>query len=125
MVARSELQFQAAVERPLSVVFRTPEGAWEGHDYRVEVVTARQGLDAVDVVMDFRDLEAALDAWLAPLHGRLLSEAGLQGPVDLAQRLLEDLAPKVPAPARILEVALIDGRGYRLAVQPDPPSGNR
>jgi 6-pyruvoyl-tetrahydropterin synthase len=125
MVARSELQFQAAVERPLSVVFRTPEGAWEGHDYKVEVVTARQGLDAVDVVMDFRDLEAALDAWLAPLHGRLLSEAGLQGPADLAQRLLEELAPKVPAPARIVEVALIDGRGYRLSIQPDPPSGNR
>jgi 6-pyruvoyl-tetrahydropterin synthase len=115
---KSDLRFQAAVERPLSVVFRAPSGAWEGHDYRVEVVTERQGLDAVDVVMDFRDLEAALDRWLAPLHGRLLSESGLSGPVDLAQRLLEELAPKVPAPAHLSEVALIDGRGYRISVKP-------
>ena len=118
MTSKSDLHFQAAVERPLSVVFRTPAGAWEGHDYRVEVVTERKGLDAVDVVMDFRALEAALDRWLAPLNGRLLSEAGLSGPVELAQRILAELAPKVPAPARLVEVALIDGRGYRLSVKP-------
>jgi hypothetical protein len=115
---KSDLNFQAAVERPLSVVFQTPSGAWEGHDYRVEVVTERKGLDALDVVMDFRVLEAALDRWLAPLNGRLLSEAGFGGPVDLAQRLLAELAPKVPGPARLVEVALIDGRGYRLSVKP-------
>ena len=114
---KSELQFQAAVERPLSVVFRTPGGTWEGHDYRVEVVTERQGLDCFDVVVDFRDLEAALDARLAPLGGRLLSEAGLSGPLDLARRLLEELAPKVPPPARLAEVALTDGRGRRLSVR--------
>jgi hypothetical protein len=115
---KSDLFFQAAVERPLSMVFRTPAGAWEGHDYRVEVVTERQGLDAVDVVMDFRALEAELDQWLAPLQGKLLSEAGLRDPVDLAQRLLEELASKVPAPARLVEVALIDGRGCRISVKP-------
>lgn len=116
--AKSELHFQAAVERPLSVVFQNSTGAWEGHDYRVEVVTERQGLDALDVVMDFRVLEASLDQWLAPMHGRLLSEAGLGGPVELAQRLLEELAPKVPSPARLTEVALIDGRGRRISVKP-------
>jgi hypothetical protein len=115
---RSDLHFQAAVERPLSVVFRSPVGAWEGHDYRVEVVTERSGLDAMDVVMDFRELEAALDSWLAPLNGRLLSDAGLLGPVDLAQRLLEELGAKVPAPARLMEVALTDGRGHRISVKP-------
>ena len=76
---KSDLHFQAAVERPLSVVFRTPAGTWEGHDYRVEVVTERKGLGTFDVVMDFRDLEAALDAWLAPLNGRLLTDAGIAG----------------------------------------------
>ena len=116
--AKSDLHFQAAVERPLSVVFQNSTGAWEGHDYRVEVVTGRKGLDAVDVVMDFRVLEAALDLWLAPLNGKMLSEAGLGGPVDLAQRLLEELAPMVPVPARLVEVALIDGRGYRISVKP-------
>ena len=111
------LHFEAAVTRPLSVVFKVGEG-WEGPDYAVEVITARQGLDAFDVVVDFRELEAALDRSLAPLQGRLLSDLGLEGPLALAQRLLAELAPFVPAPARLKEVALTDGRGRRLAVGP-------
>lgn len=112
------LQFQAAVERPLSVVFRAAGGTWEGHDYTVEVITARRGLDGFDVVMDFRDLEAALDRILAPFQGKLLSELGFKGPLELARNLAGELAPHVPAPARLLEVALTDGRGRRLAVRP-------
>jgi 6-pyruvoyl-tetrahydropterin synthase len=112
------LHFEAAVERPLSVVFRRADGAWEGHDYKVEVVTARRGLDAFDVVMDFRDLEAALDSILAPFQGKLLSELGLDGPRALAQRLAAELAPHVPPPARLSEIALTDGQGRRLALRP-------
>jgi len=110
------LHFEAAVTRPLSVVFRSGD-AWEGHDYTVEVVTARQGLDGFDVVVDFRDLEAALDRSLAPLQRRLLSDQGLDGPLSLAQRLLAELTPFVPSPARLKEVALTDGTGRRLAVR--------
>lgn len=116
--AKSDLCFQAAVERPFSGVFRAGTGKWEGHDYRVEVVTERIGLDAMDVVMDFRDLEAALDRWLAPLEGCLLPEAGIESPAALAQRLLDALTPQVPAPARVVEVTLTDGRGYRVSVHP-------
>ena len=112
------LSFEAAVERPLSVVFQTPDGAWEGHDYKVEVITARQGLNAFDVVMDFRELEAVMDRILAPLQGRLLSDLGLAGPLELARKLADELVPHVPTPARLLEVALTDGRGRRLAVRP-------
>jgi 6-pyruvoyl-tetrahydropterin synthase len=97
------------------VVFRSG-GRWEGHDYLVEVVATREGLDRFDVVVDFRDLEAALDRSLAPLQGQLLSDLGLEGPLALAQRLLAELAPFVPAPARLKEVALTDGQGRRLAV---------
>jgi 6-pyruvoyl-tetrahydropterin synthase len=110
------LQFEAAVTRPLSVVFRIGD-QWEGHDYTVEVVTTRQGLDGYDVVVDFRDLEATLDRSLAPLQGRLLADLGLADPLALAQRLMAELAPAVPAPARIKEVALTDGTGRRLAVR--------
>ncbi|HJW34770.1 MAG TPA: 6-carboxytetrahydropterin synthase [Holophagaceae bacterium] len=116
--ASSSHTFQAAVERPLSVVFQTAGGLWEGHDYRVEVITSRQGLDGFDVVVDFRDLEAAMDGLLAPMQGRLLADLGLSGPLALAQRLAAELAPTVHAPARIEEVALTDGRGRRLAVRP-------
>ena len=110
--------FEAAVERPLSVVFRRADGAWEGHDYLVEVVAGRQGLDAMDVVVDFRDLESALDALLAPMQGKLLSDLGLDGPVALAEQLARALAPTLAAPARLVSVALMDGRGRRLAVKP-------
>lgn len=112
-----EFHFEAAVTRPLSVVFRRG-AAWEGHDYTVEVVAGRQGLDGFDVVVDFRDLEAALDQALAPLQGRLLADLGLEGPLALARKLASDLAPFVPPPARLAEVALTDGRGRRLAVRP-------
>ncbi|BDU75394.1 6-carboxytetrahydropterin synthase [Mesoterricola sediminis] len=116
--SQADLRFEAAVERPLSVVFRTPSGGWEGHDYRVEVIAERNGLDAFDVVVDFRDLEAALDALLAPLRGRMLAEAGLEGPLDLVRDLARELAPRVPPPARLAEVALTDGQGRRLAFRP-------
>jgi len=109
--------FEAAVERPLSVVFRRSDGAWEGHDYLVEVVAGREGLDAMDVVVDFRDLEAALDALLAPMQGKLLSDLGLDGPVALAEKLARDLAPTLATPAKLASVSLIDGRGRRLAVK--------
>lgn len=113
-----DLLFQAAVERMLTVVWRDPEGRWEGHDYRVEVVAARRGLNAFDVVMDFRVLEQALDRALEPLQGRLLSDLGLADPLALLQRLAADLAPVVPPPAWLAEVALTDGRGRRRALQP-------
>ncbi len=100
------------------MVFQTSDGKWEGHDYTVEVITSRQGLDGFDVVMDFRDLEAVMDHILAPFQGKLLSELGLAGPLELAKKLQQELAPHVPAPARISEVALTDGRGRRLAVRP-------
>jgi 6-pyruvoyl-tetrahydropterin synthase len=109
--------FEAAVERPLSVVFRRKDGAWEGHDYLVEVVAGRTELDAMDVVVDFRDLEAALDALLAPLQGKLLSDLGLDGPLALAERLANALAPTLTAPARLVSISLIDGRGRRLALR--------
>ena len=98
--AESPLRFEAAVERPLSAVFRTADGRWEGHDYTVQVIATRLGLDGFDVVVDFRALEAALETLLAPFQGRLLPELG------------------VPAPARISEVALTDGQGRRLSLRP-------
>ena len=116
--ASDSFSFEAAVERPLSVVFRRADGAWEGHDYLVEVVAGRPGLDAMDVVVDFRDLEAALDGLLAPLQGRLLSDLGLDGPLALAEKLARDLAPTLPTPARLVSISLVDGRGRRLALRP-------
>jgi len=117
MSSARPLLFQAAVERPLSVVFRGPQGSWEGHDYRVEAIAERLGLDGYDVVVDFRDLEVAMDAQLAPLQGRLLSEIGIADPAALAGQLLASLAPSVSSPARLIEISLTDGRGRKTAAR--------
>ena len=113
----NSFEFEAAVERPLSVVFRRADGVWEGHDYLVEVVAGRAGLDRMDVVVDFRELEAALDALLAPLQGKLLSDLGLDGPLALAGKVAAELGPTLHAPAKLVSVSLIDGRGRRLSVK--------
>ena len=110
------LRFEAAVQRQLSVVYRSAGGAWEGHDFTVEVIASRLGLDSFDVVVDFRELEAALDALLAPLQGRLLGDLGLADPLALARHLATALAPMGPGPARLAEVSLTAGRGRRLTL---------
>jgi 6-pyruvoyl-tetrahydropterin synthase len=114
----SQFFFEAAVQRPLSIVFQKADGRWEGHDYVVEVITARQGLDGFDVVMDFRELESVMDRLLEPFQGRLLSELGLESPLALARKLAEQLGPHVVAPTHLREIALTDGLGRRLAVRP-------
>lgn len=112
-------KFEAAVQRPLSIVFRHPNGAWEGHDYLIEVVTERQGLDSFDVVMDFRELESHLDALLDPFRGKLLSDSGIKDPIELAQHLARELEKQVPHPAQIKEINLIDGHQQRLTYRVD------
>ena len=93
--------------RPLSVVFRDRRDLGGPRLYGGGGGRA-PGLDGFDVVVDFRDLEAALDRSLAPLQGKLLSDLGLDGPLALARRLLADLAPFVPSP-RLPQGARADG----------------
>ena len=45
-----------------------------GHDWDVAVVVSAERLDAMEVVMDFHQLEQALDALLATVHNRHLNE---------------------------------------------------
>ena len=110
-------RFQAAVERRLSLVFQTPDGRWEGHDYRVTVVTERTGLNELDVVMDFRELEAALNSALDPMRGYSLGELGMNEPLDVAKRIAGTLAPSIAPPARLAAVSLQDGTGRRITLQ--------
>lgn len=115
----NKYKFEAAVQRPLSIVFRHPNGAWEGHDYLIEVVTGRQGLDSFDVVMDFRELETHLDVLLDPFRGKLLSELGIHDPIELAKHIADGLEKHIPSPAQIKEINLIDGHQQRLTYRVD------
>lgn len=111
------LCFQAAVERPFSAVIRRPDNTWEGHDWQVEVVAERIGLDSFDVVVDFRDLEAALDALLVPLQNCLLNEHQINSPQALAQHIFDALAPKILQPAHLSSLSLKDGSGKRITLK--------
>ena len=115
----NKYMFEAAVQRPLSVVFSHPNGAWEGHDYMIEVVTQRKGLDGFDVVMDFRELETHLDTLLDPFRGKLLSEFEIHDPIELAQHLERGLKNHVLPPVHIKEINLIDGHHQRLTYRVD------
>ena len=56
---------------------RLPQGGIEplhGHNWRVTVTVAAEGLDALGTVMDFHELERRVDLIVAPLHNRHLNE---------------------------------------------------
>lgn len=108
--------FEAAVQRPLNVVFKSSQGLWEGHDYIVEIVVERKGLDAFDVVIDFRELESALDELLGPVQGKLLSDIGLNTPQDLMQLIAKRMSEKIILPSRLREVNLVDGHQRRFSL---------
>jgi hypothetical protein len=125
MQTSSDLIFQAAVEAPLSLAFKNPDGAWEDRDYTVTVVAERTGLDAADVVVDFRALDAALDKALEPLRGRRLHGPGMESQTDAAKWIAEavassiatSIAPSIAPPARLAAVSLQDGAGRRLTLK--------
>ena len=108
--------FEAAVQRMLTLVCGTTKDNFDSRDFTVEVITASQALDSYDIVMDFRDLEEALRLLLAPLQGQFLSDFSPQSLIQIALKLAQELTLKVPAPARLIEVGLIDNYGHKVSV---------
>ncbi len=45
-----------------------------GHNWRIAVTVSAPKLDAMDVVMDFHELERLVDAIILPMHNRHLNE---------------------------------------------------
>jgi 6-pyruvoyltetrahydropterin/6-carboxytetrahydropterin synthase len=95
---------------------RLPDGSLEpvhAHDWPVRVTVAADTLDAMQCVMDFHALEAALDAVLAALEGTHLNDVApfADPPPDasawnpsaerVAEHLARAVAPAVPEPARL------------------------
>jgi len=117
MQASSDLRFQAAVERSLSLASMNQEGALESRDYTVTVVAERVGLDESDVVIDFRILDATLDAVLEPMRGRTLQELGMDAPMDVTKRIAEAIAPSIAPPAALAAVSIQDGAGRRVTLK--------
>lgn len=107
-----------------SHALRLPDGTLEpvhGHNWPVEVTVGSDRLDALETVMDFHDLEAAVDAVIAPWQNRDLNQCPpfVQGDGDgwnpSAERVAEWIADRVseslPGPVRLLSVRVGEAPG--------------
>jgi 6-pyruvoyltetrahydropterin/6-carboxytetrahydropterin synthase len=73
------MSFEITTTRHFSAAhqLRLYDGSLEplhGHNWQVKVTIAAPKLDSIGVVMDFHELERAVDAILTPLHNHHLNE---------------------------------------------------
>lgn len=73
------MPFQITTTRSFSAAhqLRLYDGSLEpvhGHNWRVKVTVSADGLDSIGVVMDFHELERAVDELILPMHNRHLNE---------------------------------------------------
>jgi len=101
--------FQAAVELPLLLAFQDQSGHTNEREYLITAVAERVGLNELDVVIDFRILEAALIDAIEPMRGRSPQDLGMNGYGDLAEKIAQSLAPVIKAPVRLAAVSIQDG----------------
>ena len=125
------MSFEVGASKPLRALHRLPWGSEperepHEHDYRIEVVVERDGLDELGVVCDLDALRAGLDDVLGRLEGRDLDE--IRPPdadgvtVELLARWLHDALADVvrQAGGEVLSVRVWEAPdafgGYRAAV---------
>ena len=125
------MSFEVGASKPLRALHRLPWGSEperepHEHDYRIEVVVERDGLDELGVVCDLDALRAGLDDVLERLEGRDLDE--IRPPdadgvtVELLARWLHDALADVvrQAGGEVLSVRVWEAPdafgGYRAAV---------
>lgn len=125
-----EAVYEASVEREFcaSHALRLPDGSLEpvhGHNWRLTVTVARPGLDAVETVMDFHELEAAVDRAIEPWQNRHLNdappfEAGGYNPSAerVAQAVAEAVAPQLPDAVTLTRVSVTEAPGCVAAYRP-------
>ena len=88
-----------------------------GHNWSVVVRVASPQLDAIDTVMDFHDLEQALEAIIGPWRNRHLNDVApfLAGVNPSAERVAEvigqNIAKSLKPPARVVEVRIGEAPG--------------
>ena len=109
--------FQAAVELPLSLAVQNSDGKLECRDYCVTVVAERPGLSELDVVLDFRALDAALAAVLLPMDGKPLNELGINGLADAVKIIAVAIAPALAEPVKLAAVSIRDGAGRQITLK--------
>ncbi|MEM9296147.1 MAG: 6-pyruvoyl tetrahydropterin synthase family protein [Planctomycetota bacterium] len=124
------MPYEITIERSFHAThaLRLPDGSLEpvhAHDWPVRLTVAADALDAMQCVMDFHDLEPALDAVLATLDGKHLNDVP---PFDTpawnpsAERVAEHVATQVgksiPAPARLIACQVGEAPGCYATYRP-------
>ncbi|MHC4996971.1 MAG: 6-pyruvoyl trahydropterin synthase family protein [Planctomycetota bacterium] len=88
------------------------------HDWRAFIHVSAAGLDGMEVVMDFHELERIVDGVLGPLEGCDLNEAPLLAGVNpsaerVAERIFKAIQPRIPGHARLDKVTVTEATGCR------------
>ena len=114
-----------------SHAIRLPDGGLEpvhGHNWQVTVAVRRDGLDAIETVMDFHALAAIVKQILAPFHNRHLNEIApfVDGQVSpTAERVAwwvgTQTARRLPPEVRLAHVRITEAPGCSASYCPDQP----
>lgn len=122
--------FEAVVEREFCAAhaLRLPGGSLEpvhGHNWHVAVAVSRNGLDHLETVMDFHQLEASVDAAIAPWRNANLNDCrpfagdGYNPSAErVAQAIAEAVTPALPEGVRLSWVSVTEAPGCRAVYQP-------
>ena len=122
--------FEAAVRRTFAAAhaIRLPDGSFEplhGHNWNVEVEVAADELDGIEVVIDFHELQAAVDAVTGPWHNRNLNDlepfAGNRiNPTAerVAWWIAQRVAATLPAHIRLVRVGVEEATGCVATFRP-------
>ena len=100
---------------------RLYDGAMEPvheHDWLTVVRLQAAKLDAIEVVMDFHELEKIVAQALSPLEGRVLNELEIfRGVNTSAERVVEHIykaiAPRLPRGVKLARVTVTEAEGCR------------
>ena len=97
------------------------------HDWCTLVYVTAGRLDAIEVVMDFHELERIVEAVLAPLHNRSLNDLPFFAAVNptaerVAEHLFNQIAPELPKAVALAKVTVTEAPGCRASYLGSNPS---
>ena len=107
---------------------RLPDGSCEpihGHNWQVRLTVTAAGLNKIDVVMDFHELEEMIDAILTPANNRNLNDLGpfVDGKISpTAERVAwwvgTEIAQHLPQGVTLASVCVTEAPGCQATFKP-------
>jgi 6-pyruvoyltetrahydropterin/6-carboxytetrahydropterin synthase len=95
-----------------------------GHNFVVEARITGRELDTVGILVDFKDVKASLTAIIEELDHQLLNDLPAFRAVNpssenIARFFYEQLAPTLPAHARLAEIRIQETSSYAASYRPE------